>query len=353
MPKQLLFPSKPNKGWLYLLGWFLAAILVMVSIFYGGRTILAIEHVPVRLVVYGFSTQELAFTQGIFPAFESKWEAETGRDLIIDGLFGSSGTLAGQINLGAPADVAIFSNERHVSLLKFGQQIQMETQPVVISSTPIIIVTRPGNPKGIRGFADLEQPGLLLFHADPRTSGVGEWTILAEYGSALQDIGCPLIAEQQTINIWRNVRLMVPSAQTAMSQFEMGVGDALVTNEQDARMALARGAALEIVIPTNTIVAQHVAVIVDENVTPEQRLVAEEFIQFILSDSGQQILKRYYHRSFDLEDNGFPKLNHSFTVEDLGGWSHAHEKLISTLWQEDIEPYLILEPNSVVPSPGE
>jgi len=350
--KQHLIPSKTSNGWHHLLGWILVATLVIVAIFYGGRTILDNEHVPVRLVVYAFSTQEEVLTQGIFPAFESKWEAERGRDLIIESLFGPSGTLAGQINLGAPADVALFSNERHVNLLKLGKQIEVETQPVVISCTTIIIATRPGNPKDITDFADLAQPGLQLLHANPRTSGVGEWAILAEYGSAFLDSGNQPTAERQLKDIWSNVRLLGPSARATMTLFEMGAGDALVTYEQDARLALERSVPLEIVIPTRTIIAQHAAVIVDKNVTSTERPVAEDFIKYLLSDAGQNIFRQYHQRTADPEDNNFPKLIHPFTVEDIGGWSHAYEELILSVWQQEIDPRLDLESISVIQGSG-
>lgn len=323
-------------------------LMLTLILFLGGKTILANDDVPIRLVVYAFSTQEEALTQGIIPAFERQWEAENEQDLIIESVFGPSGTLAGRINLGEPADIAILSNERHVDLLKFGRRLQMETQPVLVSYSPIIIVTRPGNPKGIKDFADLAQPGLQLLHADPSTSGVGEWAILGEYGSVLLESGRPSIAEQQLLNIWSNVRLMGPSARAVLSLFEIGAGDALVTYEHDALLSLAQGTELEIVVPKNTILAQHFGVIVDKNVTAAERPAAEAFIQFMLSDSGQQILNRYFHRTNNIQDSDFPQLMNTFTVNDLGGWSQAHDQLISTLWQEEIEPHLMLEPISVI-----
>ena len=331
---------------------FLVLTLTLI-LFLGGQTIFAREDVHVHLVVYAFSTQEEAFTQGIFPAFEHQWEAENEQDLIIESVFGPSGALAGRINLGEPADIAILSNQRHADLLKFGRRVQMETQPVVISYSPIIIITRPGNPKDIKDFADLAQPGLQLLHADPSTSGAGEWAILGEYGSALLESGRPASAEQQLKNVWRNVRLMAPSARAVLLLFEVGAGDALVTYEHDALLSLAQGNQLEIVVPKNTIVAQPYAVIVDKNVTSDERPAAEALIQFILSDTGQQILNRYFHRTTNIEDVDFPQLMNTFTVDDLGGWSHIHQQLISTYWQEEIEPNLILEPISVIETPRE
>lgn len=118
-----------------LLGWSLAVILLVLVIFYGGQTILADTRRPARLIVYAFSTQEEVLTQQIFPDFEQAWEAETGRELTIEGIFGPSGTLAGQINLGAPADVALLSNEQHVTWLKVGRRVVWETEPVIVSYT--------------------------------------------------------------------------------------------------------------------------------------------------------------------------------------------------------------------------
>jgi len=103
-----------------MLRWIFGLVLLIVA-FYGGQAILTHANSPVRLVVYAFSTQQGVLTQSIFPAFEQAWEAKTGRDLTIEGVFGPSGTLAGQINLGAPADVVLLSNEQHVNWLKVGR----------------------------------------------------------------------------------------------------------------------------------------------------------------------------------------------------------------------------------------
>jgi sulfate transport system substrate-binding protein len=126
--------------------------------------------------------------------------------------------------------------------------------------------------------------------------------------------------------------------------FELGAGDALVTYEQDARLALARGVPLEIVTPPCTIVAQHVAVVVDANVTPIERPAAQAFIRYLLSEAGQQAFIYYHLRPTHLDSNIFPPLVEFFTVEDLGGWEQAYPELVETLWQMEIEPRLELEP---------
>ncbi len=340
-------------GWHRFWGWLFSAALVVAVIYYGGRNFLVRAQTPIYLVVYAFSTQEEVLTQGIFPAFEQAWETENGRELTIEGVFGPSGTLAGQINLGAPADVAVFSNERHVDWLKLGKRVNMETRPVLIASTPLVILTRPGNPTGIADFADLAQPGIQLLHADPSSSGAGEWAVLAEYGSAYLETGGHDTAETQLKNIWQNVRLVGSSARATLTLFELGDGDALVTYEQDALLARERGVPLEILIPPRTILARHYAVIVDDNVTSDERLAADAFIDFLLSAEGQQIFSQYYLRPATFESNTFSQLRYSFTEEDLGGWAHAYDALIENLWKTEIAPHLKLEPASTFLGTGE
>lgn len=327
------------------------ALLIAVVIY--GRIALSGAPTSTRLVVYAFSTQEEVLTQSIFPAFEEAWKGKTGQDLSIEGVFGPSGTLAGQINLGAPADVAIFSNIQHVTHLKVGRRVRQDNNPVVIGHTPMVIVTRPGNPYRIAGFSDLIQPGLQLVHADPRTSGAGQWALLAEYGSGLLESGTRPAAEAQLRAIWQNVRLLGASARAAMTLFELGAGDAFVTYEHDALLAQERGAQLEIVVPSHTIVARHVAVIVDDNVMPAELPMAQAFVQYLTSEAGQQALSRYHLRPANLESDQSPAIPQPITVDDLGGWSQVYTQLVEGVWQTEIEPRLHLESPPGVLGTGE
>ena len=343
--------SRPARGGRWLRAWqswipYLAgAFLLALLLYYGPRT--AGVNAPVHLVVYAFSTQEEVLTQSIFPAFETAWEAETGRDLTLDGVFGPSAMLAGQINLGAPADVALFSNAHHVTYLRMGKQVRVETQSHVLGSTPMVIVTRPGNPHGLETFADLARPGLRLVHANPRTSGGGEWALLAEYGSARVAGGDPAASAARLSAIWENVSVLAPSARSALTLFELGTGDALVTYEQDALLALERGVPLTIIRPSYTIVAEPVAVIVDRNVTRTEQPVAAAFVRYLLGDAGQQHFAHYYQRPVAGDDPSFSPLRHPFTVADLGGWPHAYREVVELLWQAEIEPSLSLQPFDV------
>jgi ABC-type sulfate transport system substrate-binding protein len=350
--RQLVIRCIRDKDWRCRMGTVLALALLFAVVIYG-RIALSGSPTPLRMVVYAFSTQEEVMTHSIFPAFEEAWEAETGQDLAIEGVFGPSATLAGQINLGAPADVVLFSNAQDVMHLRVGRRVRADNQPVVFAHTPMVIVARPGNPYAITGFSDLAQPGLRLLHADPRTSGAGQWAVLAEYGSALPEVGSQAVAQAQVRAIWDNVRLLGASARATMTLFELGAGDAFVTYEHDALLAQERGAELEVVVPPRTIVAEHVAVIVDDNVTPSERLAAQAFLDYLLSEAGQQALTQYHLRPADLEGEQFPDIPQPFAVEDLGDWSQAYTQLVEGLWQAEIEPRLRLEPTPWVLDTGE
>lgn len=325
----------------------LAGILVLAAAFVYGRLALARAEGPVHLWVYAFSTQEEMLTQEIFPAFERAWEEETGRDLTIEGVFGASATLAGQINLGAPADIAVLSNAQHVTCLRLGRRVRDDTPAVQIGETPLVIVTRPNNPKEIATYADLARSGMRLIHADPRGSGAGQWAVLAEYGSALFETGDAAAAGTQLKGVWDNVELLGSSARSTMALFELGAGDAFVTYEQDARCAQMRGVPLNIVTPPYTIVAQHFAVVVDDNVTLVERPVAEALVEYLQSEGAQAALMCHHLRpADDMPPEVFAPLQSPFTVEALGGWSAAYHDLIENIWSVEIEPQLDLEPAS-------
>jgi sulfate transport system substrate-binding protein len=97
-----------------------------------------------------------------------------------------------------------------------------------------------GNPKNIRDFPDLAQPGIQLIHPDPVSSGGAQWSILSIYGSELKKSeaanGAPDAsrAVQTLQGIWKNVISTPASAREARTQFETGYGDALIpTNSKD------------------------------------------------------------------------------------------------------------------------
>jgi len=331
------------------IGAGLLGFLFMAStVYYGWQVYGMGPHSPVQLIVYAFSTQEEVFTQGIFPAFERSWESATNTDIIIKGVFGPSGTLAGQINLGAPADVAVFSNANHINWLKISHLLEDDIQPLFFGTSPIVIVTRPGNPARIEDFSDLSQPDLILLHADPRSSGAGEWSLFAEYGSTYLETGDESTALYQLQEIWSNVHLMAPSARATLTLFELGAGDALITYEQDAMLAQDRGVALDVVVPSPTILTQSAAVAINKNITRSERAAVQAFLDFLSSAQGQMIFAHYHMRPTSPERPWqFPQIS-TFTTKDLGGWAIVYSQLLKPYWEKEILPAISLDEDSSI-----
>ena len=113
-----------------------------------------------------------------------------------------------------------------------------------------------------------------------------------------------------------------------MTMFELGAGDAFVTYEQDALLAQERGVALEIVVPEYTIVARHVAVIVERNLVPGEVSMARAFVEYLRSESGQRTLSRYHLRPAKLEDEQPSGIPHFFTADDIGGWPCIYGRVV-------------------------
>ena len=298
------------------------------------------------IVVYGFSIEKEVFTEEIFPTFQAYWREETGQEVTFQSVFTGSEQLTDAIINGAPADVAILSNEQHAVWLHINDVVKSDWHTLpnegTVSQSPIVIVVRPGNPLGIKDWADLARPDVKLVHPDPRTSGGAQWALLAEYGAALLGKNSSTqAAEEQLRGIWTNVVATAASSREALKQFTFGAGDAMVTYEQDVLLAQARGATLEIVVPRSTIVSEHVAVIVDQNVKPWEREGVKAFVTFLWSQAAQEAFTHYYFRAVTDEALNeavpeFHEIEQPFTVQDLGGWGKAYPEIIHGVWNEQV-----------------
>jgi len=299
------------------------------------------------IVVYSFSVEEEVMTEEVFPAFQDHWQEQTGQEVTFQTVFASSEEITEEILNGASADLVILSNEQHAVWLRINDWVETDWHTLphqgIISHSPLVIVVRPGNPLGVEDWVDLARPGVSLVHPDPRTSGGAQWALLAEYGSALLDekSGSQEAAQERLRSIWANVVATPPSAREALKQFMFGMGDALVTYEQDALLAQARGAVLEVVTPRSTIMSEHVAVIVDRNVQPWEQEVVEALVTFLWSEAAQEAFTRYYFRAVTDEALNqavpeFHEIERPFTVHDLGGWGRAYPEIIHGVWEEQV-----------------
>lgn len=304
-----------------------------------------------NITVYGFSIMKESLEKAIFPGFAAKWKREHGQDVSFTSSFAGSEAVTNAILQGVGADIAILSIERDVERLAQGGAVTANWKLLphqgIINKTPFVILVRKGNPKAIRDFPDLARPDVTVIHPDPISSGGAQWSILAIYGSELkksekQTGGYDEARALKTLqSLWRRVIATSNSAREARTQFETGYGDALITYELEGLLMKEAGADIEIVVPQSTIFSEHPAVIVDRNVTSQERPLVEAFLQYLWSDEAQRAFVKYHFRSItdeSLNDNNkeFAKIELPFTVELFGGWQRAYPEIIEKVFRDQV-----------------
>lgn len=308
----------------------------------GGRTI----------TVYGFSVMKEVLEKAIFPAFAAKWKREHNEELHFDSSFAGSETVVNLITQGVGAEIAILSIERDVERLQPGGFVTADWHKLpnrgILNKTPFIILVPKGNPNGIRDFADLAKQGVNLIHPDPVNSGGAQWSVLAVYGSELikteKQTGTRDEAKAvQTLKaVWRRVVATPGSAREARTLFETGHGNALITYELEGLLMKEAGANIEIVVPEATIFSEHPAVVIDRNVTADERPLVDAFSQYLWSDEAQRTFVQYHFRSvtnesFNEANKEFAHIKMPFGVNDLGGWAKAYPDIIERIWRDQIQ----------------
>ncbi len=289
------------------------------------------------ITLYGFSVKGEVFDDRIIPAFREHWNNRTGENIEITSTYAGSGGITGQVINGAPAEVMILSTEWDAIRLREHGMVTTDWNSFphngTISTSPWVILTRDGNPKNIRDFHDLSGDDIEIVHADPVTSGGACWSIFSIYGSELRSTDNEEDAEELLDDIMDNVISWQSSARAALSQFMLGYGDAIITYENDALLAIEKGEEVEIVYPTSTIYSEHKVVMVDRNVNEDELELIDEFIDFLFTPHVQSFFIEKGFRAPDTEsDTITPRIEDPFTVEYLGGWEQAHERLIDDLY---------------------
>ena len=306
------------------------------------------------ITVYAFSIMKESLERDIYPAFREKWRQQHGEEVNFSSSFAGSETITNQILQGAPADIAILSIEMDVDrLIQAGHVAEdwwVTAERGIVNRTPFVILVRPGNPLGITDFADLGKPGVKLIHPDPVSSGGAQWSILSIYGSELKksEVATGVKDEAKALDtlraVWKNVISTPGSAREARTQFETGYGDALITYELEGLLMKQAGAPVEIVVPKATIFSEHPGVIVERNISADERDVVYAFRSFLWSDEAQKAFVKNNFRSsvnesFDAANAGFVKIEMPFTVHYFGGWKKAFPDVIEGIFRQKVKDH--------------
>ncbi|WP_459954238.1 sulfate ABC transporter substrate-binding protein [Paenibacillus pini] len=303
----------------------------------------AVQNGDVTLVIGAYSVAKDALTD-ILPHFQKEWKEKTGQTIRFQQSYEASGTQARAIAGGFEADVTLLAMEGDIGkLVKAGlvsKDWKQKPNKGMITRSIVVLGTREGNPLGIQDFTDLTNPGVKVLYPNPKTSGGAQWDINAIYGAGLkmseaQGHKDPAAAKDFLKQVHRNVESLDKSGRASMAAFEYGVGDVIVTYENELLARIQQGVKYEIVVPKNTIRIENPAAVVDTFVDKHgTRKVAEAFIDYLWSEEAQRIFA----------DHGFRPVNEKvlsekkeqyidppglFDIQYLGGWSKVKDTLYS------------------------
>ena len=250
-----------------------------------------------------------------------------------------SGAQSRAIVEGFEADVAALSLEADINRIEKAGLITQDWKdnPTkgMVSDSIVVFAVRPGNPKGIKDWADLAKPGVQILTPNPKTSGGAMWNILALYGAAKRGFveGVPANDDAAAMafltSVFKNVTVMDKGARESITNFEKGVGDVAITYENEVLVGQQGGQDYEMVIPRSTILIENPLAVVDGYAEKHgTREVADAFVNFLLTKEAQEIFAQYGLRSIDPEvakttADQYPPVTDLFTIEEFGGWTEA------------------------------
>ena len=294
------------------------------------------------LTLAAYTTPREAYGKAIIPAFQKYWREKTGQEVVFQESYQASGAQSRAIVGGFEADVAALSLEGDIDRVAEAGLITHEWKARhaggMVSTSIVVIAVRRGNPKNIRDWTDLTQPGLNVLTPDPKTSGGAQWNINALYGAALRGFAGsakddPAAAQEFLLAVFRNVSVMDKGARESITNYERGVGDVAITYENEVLVGQLAGHTYEYVIPRSTILIENPVALIDKNVDKHGvREVAEAFVNFLWTQEAQRAYADYGLRPVDPEvslqvKDRFPAVPDLWKIDYLGGWAKVAEEI--------------------------
>src|SRR4051812_7718042 len=256
------------------------------------------------LTIGAYSVVREAFHDGVLPACAADWKRRTGRSVVFEESYNGSGAQSRAIASGFDADIAILSLEGDIDRLVEAGLVDRSWKAGpdrgIITRSLVVIGVRPGNPKSIHDWDDLARPGVSVLYPDPKTSGGARWNINAIYGAGRFRGGAEA-ARNLLERVQANVVTMDASGRQSMAAFERGIGDAVVTYENELLLQRKRTRGdVPYVIPPATLLIEGPAALVTRSIERHgNRAVAEAFLAYLRAPEGQAILADYGFRPLD------------------------------------------------------
>lgn len=293
-------------------------------------TLLNVSYDPTRELYKEYNT-----------AFAKHWKEKTGENITVNQSHGGSGKQARAVLDGLEADVVTLALAYDVDQLYKSRKLIPENWQTLLpnNSCPytstIVFLVRKGNPLVIKDWSDLVKPNVGIVTPNPKTSGGARWNYLAAWAYALKhNNGSDSAAKDFVTKFYHNTSVLDTGARGATTSFaERGIGDVLITWENEAHLVLEQFGAdkFEIVTPSLSILAQPPVAVVDVIARKHGTTdAATDYLSYLYTKEGQEIVAKNFYRPFDPEiaakyAKQFPALE-LVNIESLGGWNNVQEK---------------------------
>jgi sulfate/thiosulfate transport system substrate-binding protein len=317
--------------WHWLFSISAAVILAVVPIH-------AAENVLTLLNVSYDPTRELY--QDLNAAFAQVWKGRTGQVVTMHQSHGGSGKQARSVIDGLQADVVTLALAYDIDamadagLMPRNWQTRLPDNSTPYTST-IVFLVRRGNPQHIKDWDDLVKPNMRVITPNPKTSGGARWNYLAAWGFALREYDNDADKARDFVaRLYKNVPVLDTGARGSTVTFvERGMGDVLIAWENEALLVTQQLAKdrFDIVMPSVSILAEPPVAVVDRVVDKRgSREVAQAYLEFLYSETGQDIAAKHFYRprlaSMTAKHAQQFQQVSSFTIEEIcGSWQNAHK----------------------------
>ena len=286
---------------------------------------------PQSLTVVSYAVTKSAYDE-IFRLFAADWKKKTGQVVTLKGSYGGSGSQTRAVIDGLEADVVSLAMAADVNKIQQAGLIKPDWEKEnPYNSTPInstvAVFVRPGNPKKIRTWQDLDNKNVEVVLANPKTSGGARWNFLALWGAVTQAGGTDAQARSFITGVYKNADVLPKDAREATDLFvKRRQGDVLLNWETEAILARRKGewkTPYKLLSP-NVLTEQPVTVVdrvVDRRGT---RRVAEAFVRFLFTPQAQKVFVDNGFRPVTPAGKAYAKGRFQevkfFRVGDFGGW---------------------------------
>ena len=194
--------------------------------------------------------------------------------------FGGSGFVLSQMKLSRKGDIYFPGSSDFMEKAKKGKLVYPETERIITYLIPAINVQK-GNPRKIRSLRDLLKPGLRLGIADPETVCVGTY--------AVEVIEKNLVPEERE-RFRKNLVTTVESCEKTANIVSLKTVDAVIGWRVFQYWDPGR---IETILLPPEEIPRIGYIPAAVSVFAEDRALAGDFIQFLVSPEGQELFRKH------------------------------------------------------------